>query len=129
MSVIEIDMDGPLFDGRALIAVEDFLDEAKDEVAAQGLAEVHLILDRSIRNPTPYYETQVNVSNVGTDRVINDRDVIYGNWLEGTGSRNATTRFKGYFAFRIAHQQLEQQAGPLAERVLPPYLRRMGGDG
>lgn len=127
MTTIEVDLSGPLFDGRAQLAVDDYLEEAKDEVAAQGLADVHLILDRVIRNPTPYYETQITTTTVGADRVVHDRDVIYGPWLEGVGSRNRTTRFKGYFAFRIACQMLRRQAPTLAERVLPPYLRRMGG--
>jgi hypothetical protein len=127
VSTVTIDLSGPLFDGRALAAVDDFLDEAKTEIAQQALAEVHDILDRSIRHPTPYYETQVRMHPVGSDRVVDDRGVVYGPWLEGVGTRNLTTRFKGYHAFRIAHQVVEQRADDIAERVLHRYLPRMGG--
>lgn len=127
MSVVEIDLNGPLFDGRALAAVDAFLEDAKDAVAGQASAEVHLILDRSIRHPTPYYETQVHVERAGTDRSVNDRGVVYGPWLEGVGSRNLTTRFKGYHAFRIATQLVEQQVDRLVEPALRRHLPEMGG--
>lgn len=124
---VRIEISGPLFDGRALAAVDDYLTAALDEVAAQGYANVMTNLNVSIRNPTPYYETQVTVDRAGTDRVVHDRDVIYGPWLEGTGSRNApVTSFRGYRSFRRAAQELEKQAPQLLQHVLPPYLRRMG---
>jgi hypothetical protein len=125
---IEVDVSGPVGDGRAEGAVARYREDVADTVAGQGVAEVHLILDRTIRQPTPYYETQIAVSSVGTDRVVHDRDVIYGPWLEGVGSRNRTTRFKGYFAFRIAAQMLRQQGTGLAEQVLRRYPE-LGGDG
>lgn len=124
---INIVVSGPLFDGRALAAVDDYLEAAKDEVASQGYANVMTNLNASIQEPTPYYETQVTVDRAASDRVVHDRDVIYGPWLEGVGSRNyPVTSFKGYHSFRRAAQELEKQALPLAEHVLPPYLKRMG---
>lgn len=124
---IDVTVSGPMFDGRALQATYDYLDAAKDEIAQQGYANVATNLDVSIVNPTPYYETQVAVDRVGSDRVIHDRGVVYGPWLEGVGSRNhPVTSFKGYHSFRRAAQELEKQALPLAEHVLPPYLKRMG---
>lgn len=36
---------------------------------------------------------------------------IYGPWLEGTGSRNQTTRFKGYSSFRKTAQWLDKEKG------------------
>lgn len=127
MSVVEVDVSGPIFDGRALAAVDAFLEDAKDEVGAQASAEVHLILDRSIRHPTPYYETQVHVERAGMDRSVNDRGVVYGAWLEGVGSRNLTTRFKGYHAFRIATAVVEQRVEELVQPALRRHLPEMGG--
>lgn len=123
----KIHVSGPMFDGRALQASEDYLDAAKDEIAAQGYANVMTNLDASIKHPTPYYETQVTVDRLGSDRVVHDTGVIYGPWLEGVGSRNyPETSFKGYRSFRRAAAELQRQARPLAEHVLPRYLRRMG---
>lgn len=121
----EVRVSGPVFDGRAAAAVEAYLDDAKYQVAAQGSSDVHRNLDASIRHPTPYYETQIQTERQGNDVVVNDRGIIYGPWLEGVGSRNATTRFKGYFSFRRATQQLRGEAPGIAERVLDRYIGRM----
>jgi hypothetical protein len=43
---------------------------------------------------------------------------VYGPWLEGVGSRNNTTRFKGYHAFRNAAQALQQRFEGMGERLL-----------
>jgi len=40
---------------------------------------------------------------------IDDSKVVYGPWLEGTGSRNETTRFKGYSSFRRTTQFMEER--------------------
>ena len=43
---------------------------------------------------------------------IHDSGVVYGPWLEGTSSRNQTTRFKGYSSFRKVKQWLEKGIAP-----------------
>src|SRR5688500_19148567 len=94
---INIVMSGALAEGRALGIVDDYLDAAKDEVASQGYANVMGNLNASIRNPTPYYETQVTVDRTASDRVVHDRGVIYGTGREGGGSRSYPgPSFQGY---------------------------------
>lgn len=126
MSSVEVNTSGPLFDGRAAQAVTEFTEEVKEDVASQGLANVMTNLNSSIRHPTPYYETQITKSRHGDAIVVNDRGIVYGPWLEGVGSRNKTTRFKGYFSFRRGAQSLRKQVKGLADRLLrEKYLRRM----
>lgn len=126
MSSVEINIHGPIFDGRAAAAAAEYCDKVVYDVAAQGYSDVMHNLEGSIRHPTPYYETQINVEGGGRRRVVNDRGVIYGPWLEGVGSRNSpVTRFPGYFSFRRARQELEGQAAALAERTLREFLPRM----
>jgi hypothetical protein len=125
MPTFTVTITGPMFDGRAQAAVRDFLQEATYVVAGQALAEVQLVLDRSIKHPTPYYETQVTSQRLGEDMVVHDRGIVYGPWLEGVSHRNQSTRFKGYAAFRKATQEMEKKAGPIAERVLPRFLGAM----
>lgn len=124
---IEVTRQGPLFTGEAAVQVALFLDEAKREVAAQGLADVHQVLNENIKFPTPYYETQIISQRMATDQVVHDRGIVYGPWLEGVSTRNQTTRFKGYHAFRNAKNNLVGKWPPLAEHVLQKYLPRMGG--
>lgn len=125
MVYIDVTTTGPLFDGRTEQAIHDFLEEAKDVVAHQGLADVHFHLDQSIQHPTPYYETQITIDRQADDRVIHDRGIIYGPRLEGTGSRNITTRFKGYATFRLTTQELERKWPGLVEPILARYTGRM----
>ncbi len=124
---IQVDNSGPLFDARAEAATERFRHDVVDDVAMQAMADVHQNLDASIRNPTPYYETQILTERAGYDRIVHDRDVIYGPWLEGVGSKNRTTRFKGYASFRRAKQEVEAKVPTLVEPSLQRYIKALGG--
>lgn len=122
----EVHFNGPIFDGRAAHEVDAMIHEMLDDVGQQGYSDVMSNLDSSIRNPTPYYETQINVKNSGLTRVVNDRGIIYGPWLEGTGSRNSpVTRFPGYASFRRAHQKLEGEVPRLIAGTVRRHVARM----
>lgn len=121
---VTVTFSGALFTDHPDAVIDAFLDEACRQVAAQGVADVHDILNREIANPTPYYETQVRVDAAHGGYVVHDK-VIYGPWLEGLTSRNAATRYKGMHHYRRAGQQLEREAPVLAERLLPKYLGRL----
>lgn len=118
---------GPLFDGRAEAEHERFRQELLDDVGGQAMADVHENLNLSIRNPTPYYETQIRMIREAFRRIINDAGVIYGPWLEGVGSRNRTTRFKGYASFRRAVQAVRARVGELAAPSVRRLIERLGG--
>jgi hypothetical protein len=124
----EVHLSGELLTGNPWPAIDEFIEDACEVVAMQGFANVHTNLNLSLRNPTPYYETQIMAERQAADRwLIHDSDVIYGPWLEGTGSRNATTSFKGYASFRRAAQQLEAQVPLLIAPYAELLVRRLGG--
>lgn len=125
MSRVNIELKGPLFDGRATAAVEDFLNEAKLEVGNEGTDLVDIWLGLHLKNPTGFYESQIVADRRADDIVINDNDVVYGPWLEGVSSRNQSTRFKGYRTFRVATQDLQESAPDIADKVLQKYLSDM----
>ena len=121
----EASYSGPLFDGKVSADAERFLAEAITEVANQGKSEVMTLENATFKHPTPYYEPQTDIRRVDpTTNVINDRGIIYGAWLEGTSSRNQTTRFKGYANYRRATQALDHKAADLVQHVLTPYISR-----
>jgi hypothetical protein len=122
---ITVSMRGPLLDGQAPAEIARICREIEDEVAAQGSSLVHERLNQSIRNPTPYYETQIVTDRAGRGTLVHDRGIVYGPWLEGVGSRNKTTRFKGYFSFRRATHELRRQAPALAEIVVRRNIGRL----
>ena len=122
---VEVLLSGPFFTSAMPSLIAVMLDEMKFAVASQVLADVQYNLDRSIRNPTPYYETQIMVQQRVDDWVVHDRGVSYGPWLEGTSSRNRTTRFKGYASFRRALQDAATKAPQIVASVAARFVNRM----
>lgn len=125
----KVTVSGPLFDARAEHYVREFADEALDQVAAQGLANVRTNMDTSFKHPTPYLETQVHAERVDENtRSVNDGGVIYSWWVEGVGSRNfPVTRFRGYRSYARAKTRLEAQVPRLAERARLRMVERLNG--
>lgn len=124
---VEVRMTGPLFDGTLEREVGLGLDEGREAVADRGVDLVRARLDQSVRNGTGYASSRVvrDVGRTSDTDVVHDL-VIYGAWLEGTSSRNRTTRFKGYRSFRRARQELEAQAVALAEPHVARRVTRAG---
>lgn len=129
MATVNVDTHGPVFDGRAAQATDEFTAAAVEEVARVGKNDVLGRLGQVLRDPTPYYETRIRTDRVTPERwLVNDgpHTFKYGPWLEGTGSRNfPVTRFKGYRTFLIIGRALNAKAGRIAEGVLRRYLDRM----
>lgn len=59
--------------------------------------------------------------------LITDSGVVYGPWLEGIGSRNATTRFKGYAMFRRTSEWLNEQAPRVAQQQITRAVAVLNG--
>jgi hypothetical protein len=127
---MRIDVDsrshGPLFDGRARAAVDAFCDEAEAEIGQHGANVIRTELGAVLKHPTGYYQSQIQTDRASGDSTVWDGGVIYGPWLEGVGSRNKTTRFKGYATFRRMTAKIQAEAAKVAEEVLPRFLGRMG---
>ncbi|NGO68519.1 hypothetical protein [Streptomyces boncukensis] len=122
---IQVRVRGPLFDGRAARAAADYSDEVEKQVAEEGARMVHQRLRQVLKHPTGYYQSQVRVRAAGGRHVVSDGGVIYGPWLEGTGSRNfPETRFRGYATFRRTQALLDRKARNIAEQLFSRRYRR-----
>jgi hypothetical protein len=116
---------GPLFDGRADLVVQVATEDIANEVSIEGMGLIRSDLWRVIRtHPTGQYIRHVQTIKVGSGRDINLGGLIYGPWIEGTSSRNATTRFKGYSTFRRMRQEIDAKAEEIGNRTM---ARHMGG--
>jgi hypothetical protein len=125
---VKVTVSGPLFDGRAARALDELPDQIASVIASEGERRVKLGLDATLRKPTGAYRSRVTHLRVSAGRaVVSDQNSIYGPWLEGTGSRNRTTRFKGYRNWRSATQQLKAGAPALARNIVAANLHKMGG--
>ncbi len=80
--------------------VKRALDKMMQAVAERGDDLVEAGHQSHFRAQTPFYRLQVRAAPRRDYWVVSDFPVIYGHWLEGTGSRHRTTRFKGYWVFR-----------------------------
>ena len=119
---VDIETHGPIFvPGLPEAVIHRGVRHAEGEIAEEGAQMVRTNLTSVLRHPTGYYRSHVRAEG----SVVQDGGVIYGPWLEGTGSRNRTTRFKGYWTFRRTTQQLQAASGRIAERELAPYVRRL----
>lgn len=128
IQVGQVVVKGPLFDGSIDVNLAAFMDEANQEVAYEGQQDVRSLGMSQYQHPTGYYKSRVLADRVSAEMSrVHDSMVVYGPWLEGVGSRNATTRFKGYRTWRLTRQTLEGKAPRIAARVLKRYMPRLGG--
>lgn len=113
---------GPIFEGKATPEIRRFLRDCERALADAGVEYVLNVTKARFKTRTPFYETQVKVRPLQTNRLqVSDGGIVYGPWLEGTGSRNAISRFKGYRMFRIAKQRLNTDR----QQILRDPIRRL----
>lgn len=117
---------GPWASGRAGRALHDYSDDVEYQVAIEGERMVHARLRQVLRHPTGYYQSKISVDRAAGGRYqVHDQRVIYGPWLEGTGSRNSSvTRFPGYATFRRTKPLLDRKAPQIARQLLARYRSR-----
>lgn len=140
----DVTLSGPLFDGQAGRIVARACEAIRARVAGEGERMTQGVLNASIRHPrTGRAERSVVTTEISrtfqmgkyTMPVVVNRDetvvtadlATYSAWLEGVGSRNETTRFKGYNSFRRSSQELDRMAQSMADETFQPYLRQLNG--
>lgn len=110
---------GPLFDGRADAIMDRYIEQSRQDIAQEGVNRIHAHLEEVLKHNSGIYEAHIHTERQADDLVITDTPIVYGPWLEGTGSRNfPRTRFPGYRTFRLISQRLEAEAGEIAQRTL-----------
>jgi hypothetical protein len=145
---ITVEFSGPVFDGAAAAAMREGTMAVRHRLADEGEKLVTAAFASTIRvdrgvflsavTPTDVsrvyqwggddgrkvYTMPIVVENPATDTIVTTELATYGPWLEGTGSRNETTRFKGYHGYRMAGQQLDAAAEGIADAELQLYVER-----
>ncbi len=122
----DVQVSGPIFDGRADLALKQACRESERSIAIIGASMLRSFMAKVFRleSTPPYYRFKVEARADAPGWKIWDQDVVYGPWLEGTGSRNKTTRFKGYFSFRKTAVKLQARARVITERIIVTYSAR-----
>ena len=134
----QVTLDGKLFDERAPIGIKRALKATLQDLAEETET---LLFERLRPRPAGVYLSasqaqpgqastgnyRRNIQTLVRDRfaVVSDGGVVYGSWLEGTSSRNQTTRFKGYKSFRLAAQNVRLKANSIAAKNIRRFVRDM----
>lgn len=130
---IHVDTSGPLWDGRAKKALDDFTREAVWAITKEGRGDLGVRFIKVFQHPTGHLESKVDAQRPvqvpgGYASKIDGETVRYAWWIEGVGSRNyPVTRFRGYHSFKTVAQVLQTKAVSIAEKHLPVFLARMNG--
>lgn len=118
---------GPLLDeGHTRRVFRDFADDLEEDGAEFALDHIQRTYHTHFKRPTGYYESNVRIRRTSTGREVWDggwAGPVYGPWLEGVGSRNNTTRFKGYHAFRNAARALELRIQDMGDNLFRTRYR------
>lgn len=124
-SLITMRRQGPIFRPSAVRAFQDGVKrEVEVAVAEYALWRVKAYNAADFKNPTGHYRSRLHVVRRGKIEV-NDSGSVYGPWLEGTGSRNKKTRFKGYWHWRRATRDVERAAVRIANQTVQRSIRRI----
>lgn len=105
--------------------MSNLMEKVTDRVSDEAHDRIQERFDAVLKNPTGHLASRVSIERrTRSEFVVTDGGVIYGPWIEGTGSRNSTTRFKGYHTYREVAQRLEADAQDIAEEVIRRELPR-----
>lgn len=122
----EVETSGPWFDGRASDAVRRYVAWTEQTVAEEGARMVKVNLHSVLRHPTGRYESGIRATPDAGHWTASDGGVVYGPWLEGTGSMNSPrTRFPGYATFRRTSSELDAKAQSLVDPVPEEFMGAM----
>jgi len=117
---------GPMFDGRAERALNDFIREFAEGYAEDVNQELQNRFRQNFKTSTGRYESQVRTRRLGKGVSGVTSSSPYGAWLEGASRRNAKSSFKGYRTFGETTAKMERRAGAVANAEFRArYLRRM----
>ena len=123
---VEIEIRGPLFDGRTKGVVDRQIVLAENESGKILVEAIRTNLRRVLKNPTGFYSSRIAYTVMTNDAVrVHDSKVVYGPWLEGTSRRNQSTRFKGYATFRRTLQEKQREVDSRFERSADQIVKEL----
>ncbi|MCR4340904.1 MAG: hypothetical protein NUW01_13575 [Gemmatimonadaceae bacterium] len=137
---VRVEKSGPLFAGNAPAIVHRAAQRTVATLVEMGESKLSQMLRPrpagvflSVGEARPgqaskgHYRRNLHTMVEDLRGVISDGGVVYGPWLAGVGSRNDTTRFKGYTHWRQTVQEIEKQKPIIAKREVAAVVRELNG--
>lgn len=135
MIEIRVNERGSLFNRRLDRAMAAAAHDIETEVADFAADTVRSTFDRVLRHDAPAYRTgrrtpgtlrsAVDVEHGPAGARVHNGPIVYRFWIEGTGSRNRSTRFKGYRTFRRVTEVTRIEAPRIAQPIVDAAVRRL----
>lgn len=128
---VDADVKGPLADGTADQALQEWARNTAKAIADEGADMLRQFPMDKTGRARGGFQANIHVLQNGPEARIPApmiRGVTWGPWLEGTSSRNESTRFKGYHLFRKTRQALQKLAPEIGQRELDKVMPLLGGD-
>ena len=123
---------GPLGDGTAIKAAEDWAEKTSQALADRGVEMLRAFPMDKTGRARGAFQGALKVTRVSSTETRipgpQQRGVVWTPWLEGGSKRNQSTGFKGYHLFRKTRLALSKKAPEIGQKVLDELLPEMGGD-
>jgi hypothetical protein len=124
----EVKATGAVATGHGAELVEQAMPRIEEAVAQDLATLIRADLRVVLQHPSGRFQSAAPaIQQTGDTMTVDDGGVIYGPWLEGTGSRNARSRFKGYSTFRRMAQKAQERASEAAAPAVNDLIARLNG--
>lgn len=116
---------GPISSGEIHRHARDYEEDVAKALGDEAFDTWLELLNSRLRVQRPYYTTRIDKEQLAWNRYeVHDNSVIYGHWLEGTGSKNPVTSFKGYWSMRDTTFRVQSKRGNIARKILRQHRSR-----
>lgn len=122
---------GPIFDGRAERALQQYARDLRHSLAEIGQDWIQIEamgMDKSGRGGTGRAAEGVRIITSNLQETLwgdMKEGEVWWPWLEGVSKRNHATRFKGYHTFRKIRFKITKYAVPYANAKIRVVIPRM----
>jgi hypothetical protein len=122
---------GPIADGTATRACTEWAETVTGRLGDEAVDLLRAFpMNKSGRATGAFRETLRAVRRSPTQVSVTGpqiKGVAWSSWLEGTSSRNESTKFRGYHLFRAARLALDKTAPGIGQQVLDELMPELGG--
>jgi hypothetical protein len=119
---------GPLFNrGQSSEEIDRFIRDGAKAIGDAAVKLSRLKFRAKIQVYTGRFTGRISAIITGSLINVDSRNILYGRWLEGIGSRNATTRFKGYHGFRDTRIIIDRNTKDILQPLMDKMIRELGG--
>lgn len=122
-----VTMTGPIFSPNVESQTKEEIRAIERELAKEGIGMVREQLHPGHGYVSGDFRRSITASRKTLNTTIYPRLWVIGLWLEGVGSRNDTTRFKGYAIFRKAREVLARESDDIAQRGVAKLVKKLNG--